>query len=311
MVFVQGIYKGRTPIKVEGLPPRATPIRVEAPGYVPREWSEVLDTGIRDLREIVLFHDQNAPIDSSEATSPPRPALWPAGGSFPADFEATSGFHVNHGYVELHASGAGFRSLRWLKRMRYETTCTIAIDGPRRDRFGWRELEQMFLSRAAVSTAPDQHLYVRGVAPAVESSLTAHGYAAGWEEIDRLHLANQIRERLLKVAGSEFDAPNAIDDAFANNQGAFSRCIEQYDAMITLDLVVERQSGRARIARLAGSTQAHLVRAPEPIRLRPSEVACVHKTVNAIECPRPPSCDVEVHFHVYGREPSWPPGVVE
>jgi hypothetical protein len=314
-VFVDGTLRGTTPLHVEDLQPGEHTLRVEAPGYLPTEWKKLrLPPGGMVLPEMVLLHDQDQPVHTSDSASEaPPPPPWRPGKPLPADFEATSALRTVDGWwLELSARGANLE-LQWLKRSGgVQTSCRPAVRRADIKAFGWPELERVVVSRFGRSIAPDQNLAVRGHFPPVRSSLMAHGHRLQWPEIDRLHLAHTIRDHLLKAIGPEVLEPSELHGALAGVVNSLFSCIEQLRMQLRVKLVVEKSTGRVRSQSLASNAAGFEQTLPgPPSELSPSELACAHRVLENALLPSSLTCDVEVELVVNGPRPRLPPGMVE
>jgi hypothetical protein len=297
---------------VHDLNPGEYTLRLDAQGYVPFEWKVTLGEGMTSLPDVTLFHDQDAPIVTAHAVSHKRRSLWRADGKLPTDFEATTQCPFDRSYLEVHVRGAHFESVEWTHRSgRFEMTCTLTRRARRTGPFDWAKLERLFLSREAVSIAPDQQLHSRGLFPQVRSTLTAHGHAADWEEIDRLHLANQIRDRLLKAIAPGLQESRAVRDAFLGLESTLSTCIERESVGLQLEIAIDKAKERARVAQPSAFFGGHLiVPAGRPEQV-PSEAACARNAVQQIAFPAPRNWDARIRVTGYRRSRPMPDGMVE
>lgn len=129
----------------------------------------------------------------------------------------------------------------------------------------------------------------------VLSTFRAHGYFAADHELNRLELATDVRDRLLRVSEPFTREAIAIHEAFRGTKAALSSCSPRGENRgLDLRIVVAAGKATPSIEYLKAYSEH------ESGKAQPAARACIRKALRALELPQARSCDVHVTFSLLG-----------
>lgn len=305
-VFVDGVARGTTMLVLDGLPVGTTmlvlhdlpfgphKLRFERSGYFPVEQSVAVYPNNRNYWATGrMMHDQSQPMPMIDpADQRPVDPPWLQNGKAPRDLLITSKFVSSSGdRVEASAS-RDFLSWRH-GRHPARFSCKRALRTTElAEALRWAELEQAFLGRVGRSSETITGAFPN-YDPPVKSTLTAHGYVASWEEIDRLHLAHEIRDRLASLVDSELAE---LQVAAGGASAAMYEGLEPGQQM-RARFQVPRETTRIANLEMSISTGGMGWHRIEP--LSDAKRARVEQALRDVVISKPGWCEAEVEVTVY------------